>query len=77
MLAAAPLFILLQIVGVMIQDRLLFRRMFATYDDYARETPMLIPNRKSIRTFAASVRKGPPGGWDARGLRLERRRHSP
>ena len=59
-LATAPLFIFLDILMVTIQDRFYFGRMFAGYDRYRRDTPMLIPTSKSIRTFVASLRRISP-----------------
>ncbi len=43
----APLVILL----IFIQDRFLFHRMFPGYYNYQKNTPMLIPNKKSIKAF--------------------------
>ena len=48
LLIAAPIFILLDILLVVIQDKFYFGQMFSGYDRYRKETPMLIPNRKSI-----------------------------
>jgi protein-S-isoprenylcysteine O-methyltransferase Ste14 len=48
LLVAAPIFILLDILLVVIQDKFFFGRMFSGYDRYRKETPMLMPNRKSI-----------------------------
>jgi protein-S-isoprenylcysteine O-methyltransferase Ste14 len=59
MLIAGPVFILLDVILVVIQDRFFFRRMFQGYDRYRRETPMLFPNRKSINTFKKGL-------WPAR-----------
>jgi protein-S-isoprenylcysteine O-methyltransferase Ste14 len=56
MLIAAPVFILLDIILVVIQDKFFFRRIFRDYDRYRRETPMLLPNRKSIDTFKKGLR---------------------
>jgi len=67
-LIAAPLFIALDILVVIIQDRFFFRRMFPGYDAYRRQTPMLVPNRNSLRAFVdslkepkAPVHNDPPG----------------
>lgn len=57
LLIAAPTFIALDIVLVVIQDRLIFGRMFHGYDSYRRETPMLLPNRKSLGAFLRSLRQ--------------------
>jgi len=48
LLIASPIFIVLDILLVVIQDRFFFGRMFAGYDRYRQETPKLLPNRKSI-----------------------------
>lgn len=55
-LAAAPVWIALDILLVVIQDRLFFGRMFPGYDSYRRQTPMLVPNRKSISTFLGQLK---------------------
>ena len=57
LLIAAPTFIALDIVLVVIQDRLIFGRMFHGYDSYRLETPMLLPNRKSFGAFLRSLRQ--------------------
>lgn len=57
MLIAAPVFISLDILLVFIQDRFVFGRMFSGYDSYRRETPMLLPNRRSVNVFRRSFRQ--------------------
>ena len=57
LLIAAPIFILLDIAAVVLQDMFFFGRMFAGYESYRRQTPMLVPNRKSIRAFINSLRQ--------------------
>jgi protein-S-isoprenylcysteine O-methyltransferase Ste14 len=57
LLIAAPLFIALDIVLVVIQDKFIFGRMFHGYDSYRRETPMLLPNKKSFSAFLRSFRQ--------------------
>ncbi|MCX6003484.1 MAG: hypothetical protein NTX46_03530 [Chloroflexi bacterium] len=57
LLIAAPMFILLDIVLVIIQDRFVFTRMFTGYDRYQKETPMLVPNRRSMRAFINSLKQ--------------------
>lgn len=57
MLIAALIWVLLDIGLVAIQDRFFFGRMFAGYDNYRRETPMLIPNRRSINAFINSLKQ--------------------
>ncbi len=57
LLIAAPIFILLDIVLVIVQDKFFFTRMFADYITYQRETPMLMPNRQSINAFVNSLKQ--------------------
>ena len=57
LLIATPLFILLDIVLVMAQDKFFLGRMFYDYDSYRQETPMLVPNRRSINTFVNSIKQ--------------------
>jgi protein-S-isoprenylcysteine O-methyltransferase Ste14 len=57
MLIASPIWILLDVLLVVIQDRFFFGRMFAGYDSYRRQTPMLVPNRRSISAFINSLRQ--------------------
>jgi len=59
-LIAAPLLILLDVLVVIIQDRIFFPRMFPGYDAYRRQTPMLLPNRNSLRAFADSLKAPKP-----------------
>ena len=57
MLIAAPIFVLADIALVIIQDKFLFGQMFPDYERYRHETPMLVPNRKSLRAFIYSLRQ--------------------
>lgn len=57
LLIAAPIWLALDILHVTIQDRLFFGKMFKGYDDYRRETPMLIPNRRSISACLKTLRQ--------------------
>ncbi len=57
LLIAAPIFILLDIVLVIVQDKFFFGRMFDGYDRYRQETPMLVPNRQSINAFIDSLKQ--------------------
>ena len=57
LLIASPIFILLNILLAVIQDKFFFDRMFVGYDRYRKETPMLLPNRKSIRACINSLRQ--------------------
>lgn len=55
LLVAAPIFIVLDIVLVIVQDKFFLGRMFSDYGSYRRETPMLVPNRQSMNTFINSL----------------------
>ncbi len=60
-LLAAPIWLLMDVLHVWIQDRFFFPRMFPDYSRYQRETPMLVPNRASLSrclaTFAGSWKR--------------------
>ncbi len=56
LLIAAPTFILLDVVLVIVQDKFFFGRMFDGYDSYRQETPMLVPNRKSISACIRTIK---------------------
>ncbi|MFC2069324.1 methyltransferase family protein [Chloroflexota bacterium] len=56
LLIAAPILVLLNIALAIIQDKFIFDRMFAGYDDYRKQTPMLMPNRTSIRACISTIR---------------------
>jgi len=51
LLIAVPIWVLVNIVLVFIQDKYFFGKMFQGYDSYRQETPMLVPNRRSLITF--------------------------
>lgn len=57
LLIASPIWILLDILLVFIQDKFFFGRMFEGYDTYRQETPMLVPNRRSISAFVNSLKQ--------------------
>jgi protein-S-isoprenylcysteine O-methyltransferase Ste14 len=57
MLIAAPIYMVLNTFLVVIQDKVFFPRMFAGYDIYQKETPMLLPNRRSINAFIGSLQQ--------------------
>jgi len=57
LLIAAPILILLDILLVVVQDKFFLSRMFDEYDSYRQETPMLLPNRRSVNTFMRSLRQ--------------------
>jgi protein-S-isoprenylcysteine O-methyltransferase Ste14 len=56
LLIATPVWISLAILSTVLKDRFLFGRMFGGYEAYRRETPMLLPNRKSITAFINGLR---------------------
>ncbi len=56
MLVAAPTFIVVSVLSAAVQDRFFFSRMFPGYEDYRRHTPMLLPNRNSLRAFIDSLK---------------------
>ncbi len=58
LLLATPIFIILDIILVVIQDKIFFVRMFAEYREYQKTTPMLLPNRQSINAFISSIKQG-------------------
>lgn len=55
LIPAGIIWTIIDIVHVYIEDRLFFPRMFSTYKQYAESTPMLIPNRKSIRRCISTL----------------------
>jgi len=57
LLVASPIWILLDILLVAIQDKFFLSRMFDGYERYRRETPMLLPNKKSVNAFITSLRQ--------------------
>ena len=57
MLIAAPIFVVLNIVLVIVQDKYFFPKMFEGYDKYQQETPILVPNRRSVRAFINSLKR--------------------
>lgn len=57
MLLAAPLFSFINLMLVVLEDKFLFVRMFEGYDIYQQETPMLVPNRRSINAFIKSLKQ--------------------
>jgi len=57
LLIATPIFILLDVVLVIVQDKFFFVRMFDGYKSYQQETPMLVPNRRSINAFINSLKQ--------------------
>ncbi len=60
MLIAAPIFLFVDVIAVIVQDHFYFGRMFSGYENYRRNTPMLFPNNKSIRQFFLSLKNTNP-----------------
>ncbi len=57
LLIASPVWILLYILLVVVQDKFFLGRIFHGYDSYRQETPMLVPNRRSINAFMNSLKQ--------------------
>ena len=55
MLIEAPLFIILNTTLVVIEDKFIFPQIFSDYKVYQSETPMLLPNGRSIKAFMNTV----------------------
>ena len=59
---AAPVWLFMDVLYVWVQECSYFTKMFPGYEQYQRETPMLIPNGESIaqciRTFGVRGREG-------------------
>jgi len=58
LLIAAPVWFLMDVLYVVVQDRFLFAKMFVGYDAYRRETPMLIPTKRSVSACLRSISTG-------------------
>ncbi len=54
---ATPIWILLDIILVVFEDRYILRRMFPGWEKYSGITPMLLPTKKSFHTFLRTFRK--------------------
>ena len=48
LLVAAPIWLLMDVLWVWVQDAYFFRHMFPDYRQYQKQTPLLIPTRESI-----------------------------
>jgi protein-S-isoprenylcysteine O-methyltransferase Ste14 len=57
LLLAMPAWLFMDVLYVWIQERFFFGRMFPGYEQYRKETPMLIPTPASIVRCWRSVRK--------------------
>lgn len=56
LLVAAPVWLFMDVLYVWVQERFFLGKMFPGYEQYKRETPMLIPTRTSIARCWRSVR---------------------
>ena len=56
LLIAAPIWLLVDIIWVLIEDRFYFPQMFLNYNKYKQEVPMLIPTPSSIRNCIRTIR---------------------
>ncbi len=65
LLAALPLWLGLDILWVVLQERFSLPRTFPNYQRYQLVTPMLIPNRESVRVCLASLRSSGEAEADA------------
>jgi protein-S-isoprenylcysteine O-methyltransferase Ste14 len=60
LIIAIPVWVIIDTLYVLIQDRYYFPRQFGkAYDDYKMTVPMLIPTLKSIRRCLKTVRNNP------------------
>jgi protein-S-isoprenylcysteine O-methyltransferase Ste14 len=62
LLIAVPLWLAIDVLYVWLQDRFFFPRQFPDYGRYQRQTPMLWPNRRSLRRCWETLpwrRRGP------------------
>jgi protein-S-isoprenylcysteine O-methyltransferase Ste14 len=55
LIPAGILWTLADILHVYLQDKIFFRRMFPSYEDYVKSTPMLIPTSRSIKKCVSTV----------------------
>ena len=57
LLLAIPVWLTLDIVWVVLQERLLLSKVFPEYEMYRRTTPMLIPTTSSLKACFQSIRQ--------------------
>ena len=67
LLLASPVWVLLDVAWVVLQERVVLKRVFPEYASYQRTTPMLIPNCRSVleclRSLRDERRQTVRGGW--------------
>ena len=56
LLVAMPIWIAMDVVWVLLQEKFSLARNFPGYANYKRTTPLLIPNRRSLTEFLSSLR---------------------
>ncbi len=56
MLIGAIIWTSADILMIVIQDKFVFTRMFIGYAKYQQETPMLVPNIRSLKAFTSSLK---------------------
>jgi protein-S-isoprenylcysteine O-methyltransferase Ste14 len=64
-IVAAIAWLIMDIIYVVLQDKIVFPRLFPDYKSYQKLTPFLIPNRYSIVACLKSVRLRKPKGGSA------------
>lgn len=57
LLIALPIWVFMDVLYVVIQEKFYFPHMFPGYEEYKKETPMLIPTRKSLASFWRTLGK--------------------
>ena len=55
LLMAIPIWGMLDILWVFLQERLVLTKIFPDYEQYRESTPMLIPSRRTMRSFRKAV----------------------
>jgi len=56
LLIVAPVWVIMHILWVVIQERFVLRRVFSGYEQYKHETPMFIPTKRSIINFIKNLK---------------------
>ncbi|XMB86032.1 hypothetical protein RJG79_11615 [Mycoplasmatota bacterium WC44] len=54
-LYAGVIWSFINVIYVVLQERYIFNKMFPDYEKYIKNTPMLIPNRQSIKKFIKTI----------------------
>ena len=56
LLVAAPAWVAMGVIRVVVQDRVVFPRMFADYEQYRHQTPMLVPSWASVAACVKTLK---------------------